>query len=373
MRRTEGLLDRRALNRALVARQGLLRRWDAPVVEAVERMIGLQAQSPNPPYVGLWTRLEGFRPDDLSRAIAEREAVRMPLMRATLHLVGAPDALALRPVVQPVLERTFAGSPGRRAAVGNDLPEILAAGRDLLAKQPRTGAELGALLGERWPDRDPRSLGQALTLLWPLVEVPPRGLWRERGPAAWTTVEAWLGGGVAADASPEALVRRYLAAFGPATVADVQTWSGLTGLTPIVEGLRRRSALLVVRDERGRDLFDLPDGPRPDPDTPAPSRFLPEYDNLILSRADRSRVIGDDARRRIASKNGQMPATILVDGFVRGTWKIAREKSGAALVIDLFEPVTNRDRDGLVEEGERLLGFVAGEIPGLGVRFEGEG
>jgi len=191
----------------------------------------------------------------------------------------------------------------------------------------------------------------------PLVQVPPRGVWGGSGPAAHTTAEAWLGRPLDRDPSLEELVVRYLGAFGPATVKDAQTWSGLTRLGEVVDRLRPR--LLSFRDERGRELFDLPDAPRPDPDTPSPPRFLPEFDNLILSHADRTRVIADEYRKAIASKNGMVPATMLVDGFVRGTWKTERSRQKATLVIEPFEALAKKDRGALAEEGERLIRFMA--------------
>ena len=367
-----GVLSRRALNRALLERQGLLRRWRLPALEGVERLVGLQGQAPNPPYVGLWTRLDGFRPEDLGGAITDRVAVRAPLMRATIHLVTARDCLALRPTVQPVLERTFAGTAFRRDLMGAELPAILAAGRELLAERPRTGAELGASLRERWPDRDPRSLTQAITFLVPLVQVPPRGVWGAGGRATWTTVEAWLGREVETDAAPDEMILRYLAAFGPATVADVQAWSGLTRLREVME--RLRPGLLPFRDERGRQLFDLPDAPRPDAETPAPPRFLPEFDNAILAHADRARIIADDDRRAIATKNGMVPGTLLVDGFVAGTWTIARARDGiATLTITPFAPIPADEQTAVTEEAIRLLAFAAADAAGHDVRFSRSG
>ncbi|MDQ3639260.1 MAG: winged helix DNA-binding domain-containing protein [Actinomycetota bacterium] len=203
----------------------------------------------------------------------------------------------------------------------------------------------------------PRLPRRAVRHLVPLVQVPPRGVWGESGPAAHTTAEAWLGRPLDRDPSLEELVVRYLGAFGPATVRDVQAWSGLTRLGEVVDRLRPR--LLSFRDERGRELFDLPDAPRPDPDTPAPPRFLPEFDNLILSHADRTRVIADEYRKAIASKNGMVPATMLVDGFVRGTWKTERSRQKATLVIEPFEALAKKDRGALAEEGERLVRFMA--------------
>jgi Winged helix DNA-binding domain len=353
-----GVLGMRALNRATLERQMLLRRRKLSAEEAIEHLVGMQAQAPNPPYVGLWTRLEGFYPDQLARLILERRAVRVALMRNTVHLVSARDCLKLRPLVQPVIDRgLYANRANREGLEGVDVGALSAAGRALLEERPRTAKELGVLLRERWPDRDPASLARAVRHLLPLVQVPPRGVWGMSGQTTHTTAEAWLGRPLDTDPSPEEMAVRYLGAFGPAGVKDAQTWSGLTRLGEVFERLRPR--LSTFRDERGRELFDLPDAPRPDPDTPAPPRFLPEFDNLILSHADRTRVIADDYRRVIASKNGMVPATFLVDGFVRGTWKTQRTRGKATLVIEPFEALSGNDRDALAEEGERLLRFMA--------------
>jgi Winged helix DNA-binding domain len=348
------------LNRATLERQMLLRRRKLSAVEAIEHLVGMQAQAPAPPYVGLWTRLEDFYPDDLARLILERRAVRIALMRNTVHLVSARDCLALRPLMQPVFDRTLYGTRANRARLeGVDIEALVAAGRALLEERPRTAKELGELLQEQWPERDPASLARAIRYLVPLVQVPPRGLWGKSGPAAHTTAEAWLGRPLDPAPSLEETILRYLGAFGPASVKDVQTWSGLTRLDEVIERLRPR--LRIFRDERGKELFDVPDAPMPDPDTPAPPRFLPEFDNLILSHADRTRVIAEEYRNAIASKNGMVPASVLVDGFVRGTWKIERSRGKAILEIKPFEPLTREDRDALVEEGERLIRFTDAE------------
>jgi hypothetical protein len=363
------VLSPRALNRATLGRQMLLRRQKLPALRAIEHLVGMQAQAPDPPYVGLWTRLEGFYPDELVRLILDRRAVRIALMRNTVHLVSARDCLALRPLVRPVIDRGLRANRAQREGVeGVDLEALSAAGRALLEERPRTARELGVLLQERWPERDAASLARAIRHLVPLVQVPPRGIWGKSGQAAHTTAEAWLGRPLDPDPSLDEMVVRYLGAFGPATVKDVQTWSGLTRLREVTDRLRSR--LHTFRDEQGNELFDLPDAPRPDPDTPSPPRFLPEFDNLILSHADRTRIIANDYRKVIASKNGMVPATVLVDGFVRGTWKTKRARRGkATLVIELFEPLAKKDRDALSEEGEQLIRFTGGDAEVLEVRF----
>jgi hypothetical protein len=359
------VLGPRALNRALVARQMLLRRWTLPVADALEGLVGMQAQSPLAPYVGLWSRLEGFTPDSLSRMIEERKAVRVSLMRTTIHLVTARDCLALRPLLQIVQERGFhTGSPFAKRIKGVNLEALLAAGRAFLEQEPLTLAVLGTRLGARWPRRDAASLAYAVRYLVPLVQVPPRGIWGKGGLAKWAPVECWLGAELAAESRPDDMILRYLAAFGPASVQDIQAWCWLTRLNVAVERLRPR--LRVFSSEEGIELFDLPDAPRPDPDLPAPPRFLPEYDNLMLSHSDRARVIERGYLERIFTRGA-----ILVDGFVRGAWKIVRKGGEASLLIEPFESLRKSDAVALAEEGARLLAFAAGKQRAGEVRFVG--
>ncbi len=320
----------------------------------------MQAQEPIDPYIGLWTRLDGFRADDLASLITKRRAVRMGLMRGTVHLVTARDALAIRPVVQQVYERVFVSARGDVGAstytsrlAGVDLKALLAASRKLVDESPRSAAELRPLLKKRWPRRDAEALAAAAHFLLPLVQVPPRGIWGASGQARHTTLEAWLGKPLGGDRSPDKLMLRYLRAFGPSTVADARNWSRLAGLREVFERLRPR--LRTFRDESGRELFDVPDGLLPDPDTPAPPRFLPQYDNVFLAHDDRSRIARDDFRRSpwIEGNFG----TALVDGFIGAIWKIVRKGDTATLQIQPVSAIGRKNMDEVAAEGERLLGF----------------
>jgi hypothetical protein len=365
----EQVLSPRALNRALLERQGLLERSRAPVLEMVERLVGMQAQVPENPYVALWSRIDGFRPEALSELIAERELVRAGLMRSTLHLVSARDCRAIHPLTLPVLAKTFR-SPFGPGLNGADLEAVVAAGVELLGDAPRTRAQLSALLSERWPEADPSSLAYAVTLNAPLVQTTPRGLWRQTGQATWAPAERWLGVELDAQPSVDGLVLRYLAAFGPASVADVRTWSGLTGLREVVARLRPQ--LRSFRDENGKELLDVADGVFAEADTPAPVRFLPEYDNLLLSHADRSRVLCG-LGPGLPYPTGKWIGQLLLDGFFRSYWKITEDDGVAALTIDRFTPSPGDPPDAVDEitaEGERLLAFVAPEAGERRVRFE---
>ncbi|MGI8333991.1 winged helix DNA-binding domain-containing protein [Actinomadura scrupuli] len=362
---TPDVLGPRALNRATLARQALLRRADMTAAEAIEHLTGMQAQAPDAPYVGLWTRLRGFRAAELAELITERRAVRVSLMRATVHLVTARDCLELRPLVQVVLDRGFAGQVFARNLAGIDPAELQEAGRALMDERPRTRAELGRLLAGRWPGRDATSLAFAISYLLPVVQVPPRGVWRAGGRPTLAVAETWLGRPFAARPSLDDLVLRYLAGYGPATVRDVQLWSGLTRLTEVTERLRPR--LRVFRDERGRELYDLPDAPRPGPDVPAPPRFLPEYDNLLLSHADRTRFIPDGRRVPLPPGNGGRQGTLLAGGLFRATWKITWRGDTATLQVEPFGPLP--DQDAIAGEGERLLAFAAADAAVHEIRF----
>jgi hypothetical protein len=351
-------LGPRALNRALLERQLLLHRQKLSVPRAIEHLVALQAQEPPDPYVALWSRLDDFRHEQLARLIENRRAVRLTLMRGTIHLVTARDCLAMWPVMRPFLERTYRTRLWGRNLAGLDIEKVLKAGQELVEAEPMSNSQLGRLLGERWPDRDRTSLAAAARYLLPMVQVPPRGIWGASGRVAVTTAENWLGRPLRTRTVPDRMILRYLAAFGPATVADIRTWSGLAGLREVAEGIRPR--LRTFRDERGRELFDVPDAPLPDPDTPAPPRFLPTYDNILLSHEDRSRIIAEGDRRRLTADSylGRF-GTVLIDGFVRGSWKIERGRGAATLLVTPLKRLSKKDAAAVTEEGARLLVFAA--------------
>ncbi|HEX7197317.1 MAG TPA: winged helix DNA-binding domain-containing protein [Candidatus Limnocylindria bacterium] len=347
------VLDRRTLNRSLLARQLLLERVERPAESVIEHLVGMQAQEPIDPYVGLWSRIEDFDPQELSTLIEERRAVRGSTLRTTLHLMTARDFLALRPVLQDVLERAWKSSPFAKDLVGVDLADLLAAGRELIEEQPLTTAQLASALAQRWPDRVPNSLAYASRFLLPIVQVPPRGLWGKKAAPKATTAQVWLGQELGTATVADDVILRYLAAFGPATVSDMRIWSWLTGLREVVERLRPR--LRTFRDEAGRELFDVEDGPIADPDVPAPIRFLPQYDNIFLSHDDRSRILVE----RIAVPDLSWKGGVLVDGFICGAWRIRREKRQATMTVELVLNVTGTQRSEIEEEGSRLFALLA--------------
>lgn len=350
------VLDRRTLDRTLLARQSLLSRGDLPLERTIEALVGLQAQVPRDPYISLWSRLRDFQPLALEALFLERRVVRMTLMRTTLHLVTAADAVRLRAVTQDVCARGFRSSPFRRRLDGVDLAELLAVGVALTAERPRAIAELGALLGERWPDHDPTALAYAVRYLVPLVQVPPRGLWTRSGAPRVTPLATWLGLPatplVPAVAPPDEVVMRYLRAFGPASTADIRTWSWLSDLRSVIE--RLRPWMRSYRDEAGRELLDVEDGVFADPDQLAPVRFLGEYDNLFLAHADRTRVTGDLAWGPGFARQG----AFFVDGFLAGAWRSADLAGRATLTPDPRVGL-GAARDEVVAEAEALLAFLA--------------
>ena len=350
------VLSRRALNRTLLGRQLLLERVDRPAESVIEHLVGMQAQEPLDPYLALWSRVDGFDPQELSALIEERRAVRGSTLRTTLHLMTGRDFLRLRPVLQDVLERAWRSSPFAKDLVGLDLAEVVAAGRELVEAEPLTTAQLATALAARWPDRVPNSLAYASRFLLPIVQVPPRGVWGKKAAPKATTAQVWLGQPLATETAADDAVLRYLAAFGPASVADIRIWSWLTGLREVVDRLRPR--LRTFRDEAGRELFDIEDGLLVDPDVPAPIRFLPQYDNIFLSHDDRSRILIE----KMTVPDLIWRGGVLIDGFISGAWRIRREKGRATMTIELVPPVTGAQRVELEEEAARAFAFVADDV-----------
>ena len=352
MGRPEGV-TRRALGRATLARQLLLERSPLGPVAAIEALAGMQAQEPRPPFIGLWSRIRGFEPAQLRDALRTGAVLRAPLLRGTLHLVSAADFRLLREACQPALD--LATRVLRDRVAGADLDAVCALARTALEERPRTSAQMRELMAERFPTSDARALAYLARMHVPLALVPSEDEWGyPRDPS--------LALAAAGPGDTTTLVRRYLAAFGPASVADAQEWSGVRGLTPAFETLG--DELVRLRDESGRELFDLPDAPRPPQDTPSPVRLLPEFDNLVLGHADRGRFIAPEHRALLITKNLRVPATFLVDGEVAGTWSVTRRARSATLELVPFARLAAGARRELEQESVALLAAIEPERAG---------
>ena len=345
----------RCLNRTLLERQFLTERTNRSPHAVIRQLVALQAQEPNWPYVGLWSRLEGFRRDDLGALLHDRSVVRSTMLRRTMHLAGADDCRWLRPTVRPIVQVALKHAYFADEIGGMDLDELARAGRELLTGRTLTRRELGRLLAERFPGRHPGRLADTVEVMVPLVHAPAAGAWGGWGSRSGIEValaEEWIGRPMSAAPRLETMVLRYLAAFGPAGVMDVQAWSGLTRLREVVD--RLRPTLRVFRTEGGKELFDLPDAPIADPDRPFPVRFLPAFDNALLGHRDRTRVISDQDRMRFARVASAGVPMFLVDGFVHGTWSL----QGSTLLIAPLRPLANADAAAVEEEAEHLLAFI---------------
>ncbi len=365
---TTAVLDQLTLNRATLARQLLLARAGMTPWEAVRHLVGLQAQTAQSWYLTLWSRLAPFDPVAVGGLLLDRRLVRLPLMRSTIHLVTDDDALLLRRFTQPTIDRSLRGQFGQRLQ-GVDLDALAALVLDSTAQEARTPAELKASADARWPGRDPMTMSNAIRAVVPLVQVPPRGVWAQRGAVRLVAVTRWLGRELPRTVDLAAITMRYLAAFGPASVADMQAWSGVNRLGRIFD--RLRPELVTFRDERGRELFDLPDAPRPDAATPAPVRFLADFDNLLLSHADRTRFGPDADRKAVAYQGtGALPGTLLVDGIVRGNWHLTRDGQSVTLVVRLLRPLSRVDEAAVQDEGRQLLRFSEPGAATHDLRFE---
>lgn len=348
-------LTRRQLNRALLARQMLLAREKVTPLAAIEQLVGMQAQIPRPPFGGLWTRLR-FERDDLLHLIRERRVIRATAMRGTIHLLSAKDFLVLRPALGEMLAAGAKSIVGKRMSDDIGVEELLAVGLDFFGNTPAPFDDFRKMLQSRHPKADVRAWAYTVRMGLPLVMMPTDTTWGYPSNAAFALAEKWLGGPVPKGSPPlEKIVLRYLAAFGPATPADAQAWSAMRGLRDVFETLRPK--LMTFRDEKKRELFDLPDAPRPDEHTPAPVRFLPEFDNILLGHADRTRIVSDEDRPRIITKNLQVIGSVLVDGFAAATWKIAEKKNAATLIVSPFRKFAGKEFAAIEEEGEAMLRF----------------
>ncbi|UJW84026.1 winged helix DNA-binding domain-containing protein [Devosia sp. SL43] len=349
------MLTNRQLNRATLARQWMLERADIAIPDAIAFLLGLQAQTSGGPYQALWNRLRGFRHEDLTTLIVDKSLLRATSMRTTLHLHTAADMRAIRPVMQPVLDRTWQTTFGKKIG-GADRAEVHRHGVELLDQSPLTSGELGKRLAETWPAAEPLALAQVLHCSETLIQIPPTRIWGHGGPPLLSRIETWAGTPVGPAIELPNLVLRYLAAYGPASVMDMQTWSGLTKLAPAFEAIADQ--LVTFEGEDGRVLYDLPDGPRPDPDTPAPVRFMPEYDNVWLGFADRYRIQPELARDRMVLVNGYV-AAYTVDGLIAGNWTLKRNKGDIAITILPFRTLTKSETADVEAEAHAHGAFLA--------------
>lgn len=361
------VLTLRALNRATLARQMLLRREKATPVAAIERLAGLQAQLARPPFVGLWSRIAAFERSALARAVHDRRLVRATWLRATIHLVSAGDYRRLRVAVQRSLDRAI-GSVVRDRLGGLDAAAVRAEAARFFGAAPATFDALRKHLGAWRPRVDVWAMSYAVRCSLPLVQVPSKeAAWAYPAASDFALAEPWVGGACATQCDLESIVLSHLAAFGPVTIADTQTWSGISGLKETFEALRPR--LRTFRDETGRTLYDVPKAPLPDEDTPAPARFLPEFDGVVLGLADRRRFMADEHKKHMETKNLYVPAVFLVDGRVAGKWAAKRKKDVATIEAKAFGKLAKKAKDELVEEGEALLGFLEPQATKRVVRF----
>ncbi len=355
------------LNRATLARQFLLERTERTALGTIEHLVAMQSQVPGAPFTGLWSRVAGFQFDDLSALMLDRSAVRMLTLRSTVHLMSAADAAGFRPLAQVVLDREYR-SVRKKAldAAGVDPVEVAARARDLLAERPLTAAQIADVTCAQWPSA-PRDMVSAVPrLLLPMVQVPPRGLWGGVGQATYAMFEDWTG--LELDPLPlETVVKRYLAAYGPATVKDAQQWCGLTRLKAVFDGLG--DELVQFEGPSRERLYDLSDAPRPDGATPAPVRILPEYDNVLLSHADRTRVVDDDRRLSLLAGPQLIGPTVLVDGRVEATGKIDADAAGGRLLVRPFADFGADTRAEIEAEGVALLEAMGGKYAGGRVEF----
>jgi Winged helix DNA-binding domain len=348
----ERVLTERELNRALLARQMLLERRRTSIPKVVERMGGLQAQYAPSMYIGLWTRMEGFERDALTRALERRSVIQATLLRATIHLVSKADFWPFAVAVREARREHWSSTPWRKEV---SVADLKAAARGLHKRFGGREFERKEL-DEALAGRKPRvSVWRNGVSLWlDLVRVPPSGTWERRRADRYAFAEDWLGPEDATESEGIALlVRRYLGGFGPSTIAEIADWAGLKPAR-VEEALPGR--LRRFRAEDGSELIDLPRAPLPDPDTPAPVRFLPVWDATLLAHARRAQILSEEHRNKVFNpKTPQSVATFLVDGQVGGTWRFEKSR----ILTEPFGRLDAATRRELGQEAERLAEFHA--------------
>lgn len=362
------ILNLRELNRATLARQMLLARESLPVPAAIDRLAGMQAQLASAPFVGLWTRLKGFKREDLAAAIEARKIVKATMMRATLHLCSAEDFLRFRTTLEPMLSSARETIIKQRGS-DFDRDKLLADARKFIGEKPRTFAEISEWTLKLLPDQDVGAMRYTIRTHLPMVQVPISGGWSYSSKPEFTLAETWIGKKISTKAGMKELARRYFAAFGPASANDLQTWSGFK--LPVVKELLEslRPELQSYRDEGKRELFDLQGISLPDANVPAPVRFLPEFDNILLSHNKRQRIVADEHKPKVYLPALRVAATFLVDGFVAGAWKVEKSKTTATLMIEPFVKLAKKDQAALTEEAEQLVRFIEPAAKTFQVRF----
>jgi hypothetical protein len=347
------ILTNRQLNRATLARQMLLERSDMSIADAVRFLGGLQAQQSNDPYIGLWSRLDGFTHEALTELIVDKTLARATTMRGTLHLHTADDLVGFRALVQSYLMATWRSGFRKRFA-GQDEKAVHREGLKVLKQGPTTIGAVGKALHEKFPEAEALALAVFIQMRETLIQVPPTRVWGNGSAPQLERAEIWLGK-LKPTLSRLDLVRRYLAAYGPATIQDMQTWCRLTKLSAEFRALD--SELVSFEDEDGRVLYDLPDAPRPSADTPAPIRFLPLYDNAYLGFDNRRRMLMDIDLKRLNMFANFKPA-VLIDGVIAGGWVVSRKKDAARLEIEPYHKLNRKQVRELEQEGEPFLRFM---------------
>ncbi|MBI5311309.1 MAG: AlkZ family DNA glycosylase [Actinobacteria bacterium] len=348
-------LDNRQLNRALLARQQLLKRKRLPVAKTLHNVGGLQTQEPRDAFIALWSRIDGFDPAKLRAAAGSGKIVRGSYLRCTVHTVTADDFAGFRLPLAEVIARDT--SNWRHVYEHIDIAVVAKAVRKLLSDdEPRSAREIAAALQPQFPKAPPEGLAHCARIHVPLVMAPTGDRWGYSRPPRYLLAERWLGRKLLSTTSKGELLLRGIAATGPCSTADLRTWSGLTGVKETLIAIAPE--LMVFRDERGRELYDLPEAPRPRADTPAPVRFLGEFDNAVLSHDDRARIVDPDRAKRFnVSKNGRRLYTFLVDGFVAGAWKVDRKSKRAPATLEMtpFDRFSRSTEADLQTEAQKLI------------------